>query len=169
VKAGKTAGAASGGSTPATVALAAAKVPFTVHLYDHDPGAASFGLEAAHALGLPAELVYKTLLVSLDGELVVGIVPVSTQLDLKAIAAVLGGKKATMAEPTRAEKATGYVVGGISPIGQRRGHRTVLDASAKAFAMILVSGGKRGMDLGIAPADLVQLTDATTAQISRRR
>jgi Cys-tRNA(Pro)/Cys-tRNA(Cys) deacylase len=156
------------------VALTCAGVPFTEHAYDHDPAAASYGLEAAAVLGLPPERVFKTLFVSVDrstgsggGCLVVGIVPVAGQLDLKAVAAAVGGKKATMADPATAERATGYVVGGISPVGQRRAHPTVLDESAMAFDIIYVSGGRRGLDLGLSPADLVRVTGATVVPIRR--
>jgi Cys-tRNA(Pro)/Cys-tRNA(Cys) deacylase len=158
---------ATAGGTPATAALTRAKIPFTVHTYDHDPAAGSFGLEAAAALGLDPERVFKTLLTSVDGRLVVGIVPVSGQLDLKAVAAAVGGKKATMADPTDAERVTGYVVGGISPIGQKKALLTVLDESAAAHPTVFVSGGRRGMDLEISPADLVALTRATLAAIGR--
>jgi Cys-tRNA(Pro)/Cys-tRNA(Cys) deacylase len=153
--------------TPATVALTRAGVAFTTHPYDHDPAAASFGLEAAEALGLDPAQVFKTLFVEVDGRLVVGIVPVSRQLDLKAVAAAVGGKKAAMADPGDAERATGYVVGGISPLGQKRRHPTVLDESALAHETVYVSGGRRGLDIGLAPADLVRLTEATTAAIAR--
>ena len=156
-----------GGGTPATVALTRAGVPFTEHAYEHDPAAPSFGLEAAEALGLAPETVFKTLLAEVDGTLVVGIVPVTGQLDLKALAAAVGGKKATMADPAVAERVTGYVVGGISPLGQKRPLRTVLDASADDHLVVYVSGGRRGLDLGVAPADLARLTAATRAPISR--
>jgi Cys-tRNA(Pro)/Cys-tRNA(Cys) deacylase len=157
-----------GGGTPATTALTRAKIPYVVHSYDHDPHAESYGLEAAEALGLDPERVYKTLFVSVDGRLTVGIVPVSGQLDLKAVAAAVGGKKAVMADPADAERASGYVVGGISPIGQRKAHPTVLDESALGHETVFVSGGRRGMDLEVAPADLVRVTRATTAPIGRR-
>ena len=155
------------GGTPATVALTRAKVPFTVHAYDHDPAAESYGLEAAELLGLDPEGVFKTLFTSVDGSLVVGIVPVSGQLDLKAVAAAVGGKRAAMADPAAAERASGYVVGGISPIGQKRAHPTVLDLSALGHETIYVSGGRRGLDLEIAPTDLIRVTRATTAAIRR--
>ena len=155
------------GGTPATVALTRAGIRFTVHTYDHDPAATSFGLEAADALGLDPSRVLKTLCVTVDGALVVGIVPVAGQLDLKAIAAAVGGKRATMADPAQAERATGYVVGGISPVGQKRSHATVLDESATAYDSVFVSGGKRGMDLELAPADLIAATGARTAPIAR--
>lgn len=157
--------AASG--TPATVALARAGVAYTSHAYEHDPAASSYGLEAAQALGLPPQTVFKTLLAEVDGELVVGIVPVTGQLDLKALAAAVGGKKATMADPAVAERVTGYVVGGISPIGQKRALRTVLDSSADDHETVYVSGGRRGLDLGLSPADLVRVTAATRARIAR--
>jgi len=156
-----------GGGTPATVALSRAGVPFTEHTYEHDPTAASFGLEAASALGLAPATVFKTLLAEVDGALVVGIVPVTGQLDLKALATAVGGKKAVMADPAVAERVTGYVVGGISPIGQRRRLRTVLDESAGTHPTVYVSGGRRGLDLGLAPDDLARATGATRAPIGR--
>ena len=155
------------GGTPATVALTAAGVAFEVRAYDHDPRATSYGTEAAEALGVEPARVFKTLLASLDGRLVVGIVPVSGHLDLKALARALGGSKAVMAEVTAAERATGYVAGGISPIGQKRAHPTALDVSALDHATILVSGGRRGFDLELAPTDLVAITGAVTATIGR--
>lgn len=155
------------GGTPATLALTRAGVSYTVHAYEHDPTAPSYGLEAADELGLPPESVFKTLMVAVDGALVVGIVPVSRQLDLKAVAAVVGGKKAVMADPATAERVTGYVLGGISPVGQRRGHPTVLDESALHLDTVYVSGGRRGLDVGLSPADLARVTDARTAPISR--
>ncbi len=161
------AGRRGAGGTPATVALHRAGIPFTEHAYEHDPGAASYGLEAASRLGLDPACVLKTLCATVDGRLVVGIVPVAAQLDLKAIAAAVGGKRASMADPATAERATGYVVGGISPVGQRRPHPTVLDATALSFGTVYVSGGRRGFDLGLAPADLVTVTGATVAAIGR--
>ena len=155
------------GGTPATVALTAAGIAFEVRSYEHDPRAASYGTEAAEALSVDPARVFKTLLASLDGRLVVGIVPVTGQLDLKALARALGGSKAVMAEVAAAERATGYVAGGISPVGQKRSHPTVLDASAVEHATILVSGGRRGFDLELAPADLVAVTGAVTATIGR--
>jgi Cys-tRNA(Pro)/Cys-tRNA(Cys) deacylase len=152
--------------TPAITALRAAGAAFSVHEYAHDPRAASYGLEAAAALGVEAERVFKTLLADVDGELCVGIVPVTESLDLKALAAAVGGKKARMADPTVAARATGYVVGGISPIGQKRPHRTVLDETADLWDTVFVSGGRRGLDVELAPADLIELTGATVAEIS---
>ena len=142
-------------------------VAHTVHAYEHDPGAASYGLEAAEALGVDPRRVFKTLLAALDGRLVVGVVPVTGQLDLKALASSLGGKRAEMADPAAAERATGYVVGGISPLGQKRRHPTVIDASALEFDTVLVSAGRRGLEVELAPQDLVRLTSATTARIAR--
>lgn len=155
------------GGTPATVALTRAGVDFAVREYDHDPRAESFGLEAATALGVEPARVFKTLLATVDGALAVAVVPVSGQLDLKALARAVGGRKAQMAGPGDAERATGYVVGGISPIGQKRRHPTVVDVSALDHPTVLVSGGRRGLDLEITPADLVAVTGATTAQIGR--
>jgi Cys-tRNA(Pro)/Cys-tRNA(Cys) deacylase len=153
--------------TPATVALTRAGVAFEARSYEHDPAAPSYGLEAAEALGVAPERVFKTLLVQGEAGLAVGIVPVDRQLDLKAVAAALGAKKVAMADPAAAERSTGYVVGGISPIGQKRALPTVLDDSALAHATVLVSGGRRGLDLELAPADLVAVTRATTAPIAR--
>ncbi|HSX68402.1 Cys-tRNA(Pro) deacylase [Nocardioides sp.] len=155
------------GGTPATVALSAAGVPFVVRGYEHDPAAASYGLEAATALGVEPARVFKTLVAEVDGRLVVGVVPVDRQLDLKALAAAVGGKRAAMADPAAAERATGYVVGGISPVGQKRAHPTVFDASAENHGTILVSGGKRGVDLEVAPADLLRVTRGSAAAIAR--
>lgn len=155
------------GGTPATVALTRAGVPFTVHAYEHDPAAASYGAEAAQVLGLDPARVLKTLLASVDGRLVVAVVPVAGQLDLKALAAAVAGKKAAMADPAEAERATGYVVGGISPVGQKRAHPTVVDVSVLEFDLVYVSGGRRGLDLGLSPGDLVRVTGATIAAIGR--
>ncbi|MFL6105512.1 MAG: Cys-tRNA(Pro) deacylase [Marmoricola sp.] len=157
------------GGTPATMTLDRAGIAFTVHAYEHDPAAASYGLEAAEALGLHPEVVFKTLLVDADGELVVGVVPVVAQLDLKALAAALGAKKAVMADPALAARVTGYVVGGISPVGQKKRLRTVLDDSALRHDRVYVSGGRRGLDIGLRPDDLVTATGALTASISRSR
>ena len=151
--------------TPATAALAAAGVPFVLHPYTHDPSAASYGSEAAEALGIDPSRVFKTLMVEVEGKLAVGIVPVSGTLDLKAFAAALGAKKAAMADPAAAQRRTGYVLGGISPHGQRLPSPTVLDSSAVGLQTLLVSGGKRGLDIELAPADLIRLTQAVTAPI----
>lgn len=156
------------GGTPATMALTRAGVSFEVHRYDHDPASPSYGEEAADLLGVDSDRVFKTLFASVDGKLVVGIVPVSGQLDLKALATAVSGKRAVMARPEEAERATGYVVGGISPVGQKRAHPTVLDSSALDHPTIFVSGGRRGMDLELTPGDLQEVTRATLASISRR-
>lgn len=164
----KKAGHAEGaGGTQATVALTRAGVAFQVHRYEHDPTTASYGEEAAVLLGVAPERVFKTLFADVDGRLVVGVVPVSGQLDLKALASAVGGKKALMAKPEAAERATGYVVGGISPVGQKRAHPTVVDSSAMAFETVFVSGGRRGMDLELSPRDLVAVTRAELADIGR--
>jgi Cys-tRNA(Pro)/Cys-tRNA(Cys) deacylase len=153
--------------TPATVALADAGVAFTVHTYEHDPRSASYGLEAADALGIDPERVFKTLLAVVDGRLVVGIVPVTRQLDLKALAAAAGGKKAEMADPKAAERSTGYVVGGISPIGQKKKLPSYVDASALGHPTVFVSAGRRGAEVELAPGDLVAVLGAATPLIAR--
>ncbi|MCV2394020.1 Cys-tRNA(Pro) deacylase [Actinotalea sp. M2MS4P-6] len=154
--------------TPALVALERAGVPHTVHPYDHDAGSdVGYGLEAAQVLGLEPEQVFKTLMASVDGTLTVAVVPVAGKLDLKALASAVGGKKAAMADPAAAERATGYVVGGISPLGQKTAHPTVLDETIWLFDTVYVSGGRRGLDVGLAPEDLVRLTDAVVADIAR--
>ena len=153
--------------TPATTALTKAGITFTVHEYSHDPKAGSYGLEAADALGLDPAIVFKTLLADVDGRLVVAVVPVTGQLDLKALAAAVGGKRAAMADPAVAERSTGYVVGGISPVGQRKQLPTVVDDSVARHSTVYVSGGRRGLDLGLAPADLLAVTRASTAPIGR--
>ena len=152
--------------TPATVALVAAGIAFTEHPYAHDPAAASFGLEAAEALGIEPDRVFKTLLADVDGRLVVGVVPVTGKLDLKALAAAVGGKKAAMADPAVAERRTGYVVGGISPVGQKTAHPTVLDETVDLWDTVFVSGGRRGFDIELSPADLARVTGAVIAAIA---
>jgi Cys-tRNA(Pro)/Cys-tRNA(Cys) deacylase len=151
--------------TPALRALLQAGVPFTEHPYDHDPSHPSFGLEAAQALGVDPGTVFKTLLADVDGRLVVAVLPVTASLSLKALAAAVGGKRARLADPGVAERTTGYVVGGISPLGQRTVLPTVVDDSAEALPTMYVSGGRRGLDVGLAPADLVRLTSAVTAPV----
>ena len=155
-------------ATPAVVALQTAGVGFTEHHYEHDERSTSYGLEAVAALGLPAEQVFKTLLAAVgrSGDLVVAVVPVTGTLDLKALAAASGAKSAAMADPAVAERTTGYVRGGISPLGQRRRLPTVVDESALMFPVVYVSGGRRGFDVGLAAADLVRLTNASTAAIA---
>ena len=153
--------------TTATIALERAKIPFALHEYTHDPRADSFGLEASAALGVPPERLFKTLVATVDGgALAVGVVPVNRHLDLKALAAAVGGKKAIMAEAAVAERATGYVVGGISPVGQKRRLPIVIDASALEFTAVLCSAGRRGLQMEIAPADLIKATGAKVAGIA---
>ena len=154
-------------ATPATVALTAAGVSFSEHAYTHDASTRSYGLEAAEALGLPPEQVFKTLLVDTGQGLAVAVVPVAGRLDLKAVAAALGVKRVAMAEPVAAQRSSGYVVGGISPVGQKRSLPTLVDESAELFDVVYVSGGRRGLDLGLSPADLVRVTGAVVADIAR--
>ncbi|MEU5755467.1 Cys-tRNA(Pro) deacylase [Streptomyces sp. NPDC047829] len=156
-----------GGGTPATVALAAAGVAYTVHAYEHDPSHPSYGEEAAEAMGVAPERVFKTLVADVDGALTVAVVPVAGQLDLKALAAAVGGKRAAMADPALAERTTGYVRGGISPLGQRKRLPTVLDASASGHETVCVSAGRRGLEVELSPADLAGLTDAVIAPVGR--
>lgn len=155
-----------GQGTPATALLAKRKVPYTLHSYDHDPRHDSFGLEAAEVLGLDPARVFKTLVAEVDGQLAVGVVPVTGQLDLKALAAALKGKKARMAEVAAAERATGYVAGGISPLGQKKRLPVVIDASASAFDTVFCSAGRRGLEVELSPAALADLTGAVVAPIA---
>ncbi|MDT0320756.1 Cys-tRNA(Pro) deacylase [Streptomyces millisiae] len=155
------------GGTPATVAASGAGVAFTLHAYEHDPAVASYGEEAARVLGVDPGRVFKTLVADVDGGLTVALVPVSASLGLKALAAAVGGKRAAMADPAAAERATGYVRGGISPLGQRRRLRTVVDRSAVDLPSVFVSAGRRGLEIELAPADLIRLTGAVTAPIAR--
>ncbi|MFB6564673.1 Cys-tRNA(Pro) deacylase [Streptomyces sp. NPDC056400] len=154
--------------TPAIVTLTAAGVPFTTHAYEHDPAHPSYGEEAAQALGVSPAQVFKTLVADVDGVLTVAVVPVSGSLDLKALAAAVGGKRAAMADPALAERTTGYVLGGISPLGQRKRLRTVIDASASAHPTICCSAGRRGLEIELSPSDLTTLTSATLAPIARQ-
>uniref|UniRef100_A0AAU2JNR9 Cys-tRNA(Pro)/Cys-tRNA(Cys) deacylase n=1 Tax=Streptomyces sp. NBC_00049 TaxID=2903617 RepID=A0AAU2JNR9_9ACTN len=153
--------------TPAIVALTAAGVAFTTHAYEHDPAHPSYGEEAADALGVSPAQVFKTLVADVDGVLTVAVVPVSGSLDLKALASAVGGKRAAMADPALAERTTGYVLGGISPLGQRKRLRTVIDVSAAEHATICCSAGRRGLEIELAPSDLVSLTGAVLAPIGR--
>jgi len=148
------------------VTLEAAGIDFTIHEYERGDDLRDFGREAAEALGLDHDQVFKTLVVVADDELIVAVVPVSCQLSMKRIAVAAGAKKAVMCDPARAERSSGYIVGGISPIGQRKVLRTVVDESADLFDVVYVSGGKRGMDIGLAPADLVRVLDAVVAPIT---
>jgi Cys-tRNA(Pro)/Cys-tRNA(Cys) deacylase len=163
---GEVAPSASAG-TPAIVALTKAGVSFEVHEYRHDPAAASYGSEAAAVLGVPPGRVFKTLVADVDGTLTVAVVPVSGELDLKALAHAVGGKRAAMADPAAASRSTGYVLGGISPIGQKRPLRTVVDTSAAEHPTVFVSAGRRGLEVELTAADLVRVTGATLAAIGR--
>ena len=156
----------SSGGTPATALLAKSGIAFALHPYHHDPRAEAFGDEAAEALGVAPERIFKTLIASIDGKLVCGVVPVAGHLDLKGLAAAVGGKRATMAEPAAAARATGYVVGGISPLGQKTRLPVVIDASAGEFDTVYVSAGRRGLQVELAPGDLVAATGATLAPIA---
>jgi Cys-tRNA(Pro)/Cys-tRNA(Cys) deacylase len=156
-----------GAATPALAAIERARVDHRVHRYGHDPANSSYGEEAATALGVELARVFKTLIATVDGEMAVAVIPVGTQLDLKQFAACLGGKRAAMAEPRDAERATGYVVGGISPFGQKRALPAVVDESATGFTTIFVSAGRRGLEIELAPEDLVRVTSAMTAPIAR--
>lgn len=155
--------------TPAVTAAKKARIGFKLHRYGHDPGVESYGGEAAEKLGIAENRVFKTLVasVSVQGRetLAVGVVPVGGLLDLKQLASALGGKKAEMANTHEAERATGYLVGGISPLGQKRRLPMVLDASAHGFETIFVSAGRRGLEIELAPADLQSLTGAILAPI----
>lgn len=156
-------------STPAVAALIKAGIPHTLHAYTHDPDSElSYGLEAAQAIAIDPAQVFKTLCVVADGVLAMGVVPVDKMLDLKAIAHTLGAKKAQLADPADAERVTGYVVGGISPIGGRKPLPLVLDSSALGCQTIYVSGGRRGFDIGLAPNDLIAITRGSIAPIAKR-
>jgi Cys-tRNA(Pro)/Cys-tRNA(Cys) deacylase len=153
--------------TPATVLLAKAKIPFTLHPYAHDPRSAAYGEEAAEALGVDPARIFKTLIATVEGRLACAVVPVAARLDLKAFAAALGGgKRAELADPAAAARATGYVIGGISPLGQRSRLPVLVDASAEAFDTVYVSAGRRGLQVELAPADLLRAADAAFAPIA---
>ena len=151
--------------TPATALLGKLKVAFTLHEYVVGPGAALYGEGAAAALGVDPARVFKTLVAEVDGRLTVGVVPVTGALSLKALAAAVGGKRAAMAEPAAAVRATGYVPGGISPFGQRSRLPTVVDASAERWPTVYVSAGRRGLQVEVSPTDLVGITAAAVAEI----
>lgn len=152
--------------TPATALLTRLGVEFTLHPYDHDPRSQAFGEEAAAALGVDPEQIFKTLIASVDGALACGVVPVASRLDLKAFAAAVGGKRGEMADPAAAARSSGYVVGGISPIGQRTALPTVVDETAQLFDTVFVSAGKRGLQVQLRPDDLLRVTGARYAAIS---
>ena len=153
--------------TPATVLLVREAVAHTVHAYEIEAHVGSYGEAAAAALGIEPERMLKTLLAEVDGRLACGVVPVSGSLDLKALAAALGGKRAVMADPAAAERSSGYVVGGISPLGQRTRLPTAVDETAELFDTVFVSAGRRGLSVELAPADLLRLTGAVVADIAR--
>ncbi|ACV77801.1 Cys-tRNA(Pro) deacylase [Nakamurella multipartita] len=155
-----------GAPTPAIAVLTRAKVAHTLQPYHHDPATTAFGDEVVQALGWPADRVFKTLVATVDGKLTVGIVPVAAQLDLKALAAAAGGKKAGMAKVADAERSSGYVAGGISPLGQRKPLPTVIDETATLFDTIMVSAGRRGLQVELAPDQLARLTRAIFAPIA---
>ncbi len=155
------------GGTRATELLAKLGIRYTVHHYEHDPRHPSYGQEASEALGVPPERVFKTLIADVDGQLTVGVVPVAGSLDLKALAAAVGGKRAVMADPVQAEKSSGYVTGGITPIGLRKRLPVVLDETALTYATVFCSAGQRGLEIELAPADLITAAGAHTAAIAR--
>ncbi|HLV77410.1 MAG TPA: Cys-tRNA(Pro) deacylase [Marinobacter sp.] len=155
--------------TPGILAAKRARICFQVHEYDHDPSATSYGMEAAEKTGADPAQVFKTLVVSLDGkELAVGIVPVSSMLNLKQVARAARAKKATMADKQLVQRATGYVLGGVSPLGQKKRLRTFIDRSAQDFDTIFVSAGKRGLEIELAPSDLAALTSGSFAELQDR-
>lgn len=153
--------------TPATSALDAAGVPYVPHSYAHDPANTNYGQEAAELLGIEPERVFKTLMAVVEGTLHVAVVPVNGMLDLKALAQGAGHKRASMADPAAAQRRTGYVLGGISPLGQRQHSPTFIDDSALDHSTVFVSGGRRGFDIELAPADLIAMTGASTAKIAQ--
>ena len=159
----------SGRGTPATQVVSAAGVTYALHSYDHDPGVASYGLEAADRMGVSPKRVAKTLVASVTRstrpELIVGVVPVDGQLDLKALAAVVGSKRAEMALPVDVERSTGYVLGGVSPLGQRKKLTTVIDSSLLGYDTVFVSAGRRGLEIELSPKDLVSMASAAVAAV----
>jgi Cys-tRNA(Pro)/Cys-tRNA(Cys) deacylase len=156
-----------GRGTAATIALERAGISFVLHEYAHDPRQESYGQEASQALGVPPDRVFKTLIADVDGQLTVGVVPVAASLDLKAMAAAAGGKRAVMADPNRAQKASGYVTGGITALGLRKPLPVIVDESALSHSTVFCSAGQRGMEIELAPADLVTAAGARTAPIAK--
>jgi Cys-tRNA(Pro)/Cys-tRNA(Cys) deacylase len=153
--------------TPGIKAAKKAKISYTMHKYDHDPASDSYGTEAALKMGIPGEQVFKTLVVSLDnGRLAVGVIPVSAMLSMKRMAKANGAKKAAMATPSDVARSTGYVLGGVSPLGQKKRLNTIIDASAKNFSTIYVSAGRRGLEIELCPNDLKKLTSGTFEPIT---
>jgi Cys-tRNA(Pro)/Cys-tRNA(Cys) deacylase len=155
--------------TPATALLTAEKVPFTSHHYDVSPDAPNYGALVAEALDVAPERMFKTLIAEVDGSLTVAVVPVTGELDLKALAAAIGGKRAVLADRAVAERSSGYVRGGISPLGQRKQLPTVIDEAALDLDLMYVSGGRRGLQLALPPQDLIRLSSATVAPLSTVR
>jgi len=154
--------------TPAINLLRQQKITHQVHEYSHDPGAASYGLEAAEKLGLDPQQVFKTLVVQIDGKsLAVAIIPVAARLGMKQIAKAAGGKKAEMADPAAVERSTGYVLGGVSPLGQKKRLPTWIDSSAASLPSIHISAGRRGLEIEIAPDDLARLTNAGFTELAQ--
>jgi Cys-tRNA(Pro)/Cys-tRNA(Cys) deacylase len=151
--------------TPAVRAAEKARIAFSLHKYSHDPKNRAYGEEAADRLGFPAEQMFKTLVVDLGVTLAVAIVPVPEKLNLKACASAFGAKRAEMADPKHAERSTGYILGGISPLGQKKRLPTTLHASAFDYDAVYVSAGRRGLEIELAPADLESLTNAVVATL----
>lgn len=152
--------------TPGINAAKQARIPFRVHGYAHDASAVSYGLEAAEKMGVPERRVFKTLVVSLDGKaLVVGVVPVSSMLSMKLIAKAAGAKKAVLADASDVERSTGYVLGGVSPLGQKKRLKTIIDSSAEQYETVFVSAGRRGLEIELSPDDLLKLTNGQFAEI----
>ncbi|MEO7259794.1 MAG: Cys-tRNA(Pro) deacylase [Jatrophihabitantaceae bacterium] len=154
------------GGTPATVALDRARVSYTLHSYAHDSRAGSYGEEAAALLGVDPRRMFKTLVAAVDSRLVCALVPVASRLDLKALASAAGGRRAELADPAKAQRATGYVLGGISPLGHRSPMPVLADSSVTGFDTVFVSAGKRGLQVELAPADLLRLSGASTTPIA---
>ena len=154
--------------TPAVNILKKARIPYVLHQYDHDSDCSSYGMEAAEKLGMDPERVYKTLVTETDsGNMVVSIIPVSAMLDLKALAKIVKAKKMQMADKEKVERTTGYILGGVSPLGQKKRLKTVIDGSSKNYGTIFISGGRRGLDIELAPDKLAGLLSAVFAFISK--